>query len=60
MDLYEELTKASSDDDDIEKYMSSVNLVTGGCDSTIKVWQDCTIEHENEDKEAQLKRIQDE
>lgn len=52
MDLYEEPTKASSDDDDIEKYMSSVNLVTGGCDSTIKVWQDCTIEQENEDKEA--------
>lgn len=35
-------------------------LVTGGGDSTVKVWQDCTIEKEKEDREKELQRMVDE
>jgi len=61
MDLYEVLEKNEDkgDEDDVE-YKSTVNMITGGCDSTLKIWQDVTVEQEHEDKEAQLKRIQDE
>lgn len=35
-------------------------ILTGGGDSTLKLWQDCTIEKEQEDKEKELQRLQDE
>jgi U3 small nucleolar RNA-associated protein 13 len=36
------------------------NILTGGGDSTIKIWEDCSSGKELEDKEAQLQRIHDE
>lgn len=38
-----------------ERYM-----LTGGGDSTLKLWQDHTVEKELEDKEKELQRIHDE
>ncbi len=35
-----------------DKYM-----LTGGGDSTVKVWRDCTVEKELEDKEKMLQRL---
>lgn len=32
-------------------------ILTGGGDSTLKLWQDCTIEKEFEDKEKKLQRL---
>jgi len=64
MDLFEKIEKVENDDDmedeDEATYKSTIHLLTGGCDSTIKLWKDHTAEQEIEDKEAQLKRIQDE
>ena len=65
MDLYEKIDKVSNDEDDMEEedeaaYKSTIHLLTGGCDSTIKLWQDHTALQEVEDKEAELKRIQEE
>lgn len=36
------------------------HILTGGGDSTLKLWDDCTIEHDHEEKEKQLQRLQDE
>jgi hypothetical protein len=35
-------------------------MITGGGDSKVKVWEDCTSEKELEDKEKELQRLQDE
>jgi len=35
-------------------------MVTGGGDSTVKIWRDCTVEKEIEEKEKTLQKIQDE
>ncbi len=35
-------------------------VLTGGGDSSLKVWRDDTVEKEQEDKEKQLERLQDE
>lgn len=32
-------------------------ILTGGGDSTLKLWSDCTLEKEHEDKENQLQRL---
>ena len=39
---------------------SKIFVITAGCDSTFKIWEDYTLEQEIEDKEAQLKRVQEE
>lgn len=36
------------------------HIITGGGDSTIKIWQDCTTEKETEDKELLLQKLKDE
>ncbi|CDW89939.1 transducin beta-like protein 3 [Stylonychia lemnae] len=41
--------------DSNEKFM-----VTGGGDSTVKIWKDCTVEKEQEEKEKELQKVQDE
>ena len=43
IDLYEKIEKVSNDEDDMEEedevaYKSTIHLLTGGCDSTIKLW----------------------
>lgn len=35
-------------------------FVSGGGDSFLKIWRDCTVEKEAEDKEKELQRLQDE
>eukprot|EP00347_Sterkiella_histriomuscorum_P000004 403377554 len=35
-------------------------MVTGGGDSSVKIWRDCTLEKEVEEKEKNLQRLQDE
>jgi len=35
-------------------------MITGGGDSTINIWQDCTLEKEVEEKQKELQRLQDE
>ena len=60
MDLFERVESAGIDVYGEDMFKSTIHLVTGGCDSTIKVWQDYTDEQEQEDREAELKRIQDE
>lgn len=57
MDLYEKIEKIENDDDVDEEdeevaYKSTIHLLTGGCDSTIKLWKDHTAEQIIEDKEA--------
>ena len=42
-------------DTDNDKFM-----ITGGGDSTLKVWRDNTIEKELDDKEKNLQKIMDE
>lgn len=39
---------------------TTIHMMTGGADSTVKLWRDSTAEQEVEDKSAELKRIQDE
>lgn len=41
-------------------FQSNITIITGGGDSTFKVWQDFTIEQELLDKQANLERIQEE
>jgi hypothetical protein len=36
------------------------HVITGGGDSTVKVWEDCTTEKEIEEKEGMLQRLKDE
>ena len=43
MDLYEKIEKVENDDDYMEEddeaaYKSTIHLLTGGCDATIKLW----------------------
>lgn len=59
IDLFEKIEKVLTDDDEIQ-YDSTLHIVTGGCDSTVKVWQDYTAQQEAEEREAHLKRIQQE
>jgi hypothetical protein len=35
-------------------------LLTGGGDSNLRLWQDCTVEKEQEEKQTALTRLQDE
>jgi U3 small nucleolar RNA-associated protein 13 len=60
MDLFEQVETIGQDDHGEDLFRSTIHLVTGGCDSTIKVWKDHTEEQEQEDREAELKRIQEE
>ena len=60
MDLFEQVQKVDDEDDEDEQIKSTIHLVTGGCDSTIKIWKDFTEEQEQEDREAELKRLQEE
>jgi hypothetical protein len=46
MDLFERVEKAGEDDHGEPIFKSTIHLITGGCDSTIKVWQDYTDEQE--------------
>ena len=56
MDLYEKIEEEINTDDEVQ-YKSKIYLVTGGCDSTIKLWKDFTEEQELEDKNAELQKI---
>jgi len=57
MDLFEQIEKIEDNQFGEDQFKSTIHLVTGGCDSTIKIWQDYTDEQEQEDKEAEHKRI---
>jgi hypothetical protein len=54
MDLHEQITEVGDD------LTSKIIMVSGGSDSTLKLWEDYTIEQEFEDKEAELNKIKDE
>lgn len=63
LDLHEEITKVENEGTNVENdelFQSNITIITGGGDSTFKVWRDYTIEQELLDKEANLQRIQDE
>ena len=32
-------------------------IISGGGDSTVKVWRDCTLEKEVQEKESELQRL---
>jgi hypothetical protein len=55
MDVYETLEKIEDD-----KYKSTIHMLTGGSDSTLKLWVDCTAEKELDDKKNDLQRLQEE
>ena len=55
MDVYETLDKVEED-----VYKPTIHMLTGGSDSTLKLWQDCTAEKELEDKQSDLQRLQEE
>lgn len=59
MDLYEKIEEEINSDDEVQ-YKSKIYLITGGCDSTIKLWKDFTEEQELEDKTAELQKIKEE
>lgn len=61
MDLHEKITQIENQDqeDDIQ-LKSKIFVITAGGDSTFKIWEDYTLEQEIEDKEALLKRVQEE
>ena len=59
IDLFEKVEKIESEDEETQ-FSSTLHIVTGGGDSTIKVWQDYTAQQESEEREAHLKRIQQE
>lgn len=56
LDLHEEITKVEDHavNEAQELYQSSITIITGGGDSTFKVWKDFTAEQELIDKEANL------
>jgi len=61
IDLFEEIQEITGDDSEAETmFQSTLHFLTGGCDSTIKVWRDFTREHEEEEKEAELLRVRQE
>lgn len=63
MDLYETIEKIEDDEQDAEttdKYKSTIQMLTGGSDSTFKLWVDCTADQELEAKQADLLRLQEE
>ena len=60
MDLYEKIEQVQEVQVDESLFKSKIYLITGGCDSTIKLWKDFTEEQELEDKTAELQRVQDE
>ena len=41
IDLYEKVEKIETEDEE-QQFNSTLHIVTGGCDSTVKVWQDYT------------------
>lgn len=57
LDLHESITKVNQTNvstEDDELYQSNITIITGGGDSTFKVWKDFTIEQELIDKEENL------
>lgn len=59
MDLHEEIEKVETEDGE-DKYVSKIQIITGGSDSTLRIWKDYTAQQESEDREAELQRVQDE
>jgi len=59
MDLYEKVTK-DTDNQGGEFFTSKINVLTGGGDSTLKVWEDFTKEQELLDKQELMQRVQEE
>lgn len=57
MDLIERIEKIESSQNEEPSFKSTIHLVTGGCDSTIKLWRDHTTEWESEEKKERLNRI---
>lgn len=55
MDLIERIEKIESSEE--SQFKSTIHLVTGGCDSTIKLWRDHTTEWESDEKKERLNRI---
>lgn len=60
LDVHEKAEAIQNGDDEDVVLKTTIHMVTGGTDSTVKLWKDCTMEQETEDKTAELKRIQDE
>lgn len=62
MDLFEKITQIEGEDDSETevKFQSKIMVITGGGDSTLKLWEDYTMEQELEDKVENLQRVQDE
>lgn len=44
MDLIERIEKIESEKNEESQFKSTIHLVSGGCDSTIKIWRDHTTE----------------
>jgi hypothetical protein len=57
LDLHEKIEQEEGEETSLK---STIFMITGGCDSSVKVWRDYTIEQEIEDKSAILQRIKDE
>ena len=65
MELHEKIEKVDDDEDEGKeaeetRFRSTIHMMTGGADSTLKIWRDHTSEQEHNDKAEQLKRIQEE
>lgn len=60
MDLFETIQKVEASDEDESTFKSTIQLITGGSDSTLKVWQDNTLEHETEQRKSFLQRVEEE
>ena len=46
--------------ENVEHGANTLELITGGADSTLRLWTDSTIEQENLEKTETLKRMQEE
>mmetsp|Transcript_4577 Transcript_4577/g.6941 ORF Transcript_4577/g.6941 Transcript_4577/m.6941 type:complete len:299 (+) Transcript_4577:1864-2760(+) len=61
LDIFEHIEQIEAEEEDEEPtFKSTIRLLTGGCDSTIKIWQDFTKEQEEEEKEAELLKVRQE
>lgn len=46
--------------ENIENGANSLEIITGGADSTLRIWSDSTIEQEQMEKSEALERLQEE
>lgn len=44
MDLHEEIEKIEAEDGGEDKYISKIQIITGGSDATLRIWKDYTAQ----------------